>query len=1063
MDTPDAFLIEWDASTPYLVGSPFLGHRFYGGHSGGSSGSSLSVSNSDGVLRSLSNAVGRVRSIMVWDSEDFIEDNLRIFDSSASSSFFIEFGAYENPHQSATHFIIRDGDDYYVSKEGVAGRNSSFVRNGTQLEWGLFDPADFDNFDATDEALGMSVTGFSLREFGNVTGVGLIGTARRPNNNPVIDIKSFVVTLAGPGVPTSPTYGNDGDLWTIPGWIEAENYDTGGPGVSYHDTSPGNTAGSFRAWEHVDVEVTGDLLGGHNVTMIEAGEWLQYSVNVTQCGYYHIVTRFASEDNVGNFRYLVDGVDVTGTISHPKTDGAQSWVDVASPQFYLEPGERTIRLEFLSGGFNVNWFKVMREPKAGDFLTARPEWAGVWANTFGRNEPLEPFAHLIAGEADRPQWRNIEPTKGNPDFSRIEATLNRCIERDYYYYAEIWSGHWHTAPWVYDNGVPEVHFSGSNDTAPYYLDENYIRHLNRFFKDFAEFLAGLSEAQRERIAFLQIGFGSTGDRQLYKDEPINSAYRINSEEYLAYMKRATVAWHAAFAAHPETRGIRFLWNVDDYDGLNPEQLDNVGDGRRGEMLYAEWMRRNYNVQFRKQQFTPAIGYMASNQERRQDEQQRAHFYGVGDPPRWNGNPEFIRGEHNDFRWAETPMAKKALRWHYYWTAIAGVDRGLDAWETHADPGEKYILSGNYNEAYAFATRHSFHKRGKTSPLAFVALRDVLDYSDAERFAGLPGSASRDSVTRINAILAQYAPYGAANEDTDAVLNLSGNRYLHDSKGLNDVVWQVIDRNYQRHMRQIDPHETSVGWWRVGSKDQPYGRFARAFEHESGKNALYFQFDDRFFQSPPVKTEITVIYFDEVAGSTWDLRYDNGGESLATAQSVTTVGDGEWKTLTVTLHDAVFNRNGPRGSDIALVNTDTVNNKFHLVEVRRADDFEAFAQAKGLVMGPDGDDDGDGFSNFYEFAMGGDPKDPSDQGVHPSLTIDPSGEGNFRFFMRQSYLSNLIYRIEGSDDLDEWTVLEEWSSPPEGSLGPMVDYPFLWPMEEFPKFFLRLTVEDASND
>jgi len=85
----------------------------------------------------------------------------------------------------------------------------------------------------------------------------------------------------------------------------------------------------------------------------------------------------------------------------------------------------------------------------------------------------------------------------------------------------------------------------------------------------------------------------------------------------------------------------------------------------------------------------------------------------------------------------------------------------------------------------------------------------------------------------------------------------------------------------------------------------------------------------------------VIYFDEAPGTTWDLRYDNGGESLAIAKSVTTSGpsdsfpDGEWKTLTVTVDDAVFNRNGPRESDVALVNTDTFNNKFHLVEIRRS--------------------------------------------------------------------------------------------------------------------------------
>ena len=33
---------------------------------------------------------------------------------------------------------------------------------------------------------------------------------------------------------------------TVPGRIEAEDYDNGGEGVAYHDTTPGNTGGAYR-------------------------------------------------------------------------------------------------------------------------------------------------------------------------------------------------------------------------------------------------------------------------------------------------------------------------------------------------------------------------------------------------------------------------------------------------------------------------------------------------------------------------------------------------------------------------------------------------------------------------------------------------------------------------------------------------------------------------------------------------------------------------------------------------------------------------------------------------
>src|SRR4051794_11916968 len=49
----------------------------------------------------------------------------------------------------------------------------------------------------------------------------------------------------------------------IPGRIEAENYDTNGPGISFYDNTPGNSGGDYRN-EDVDIEVTTDIGGGYD-------------------------------------------------------------------------------------------------------------------------------------------------------------------------------------------------------------------------------------------------------------------------------------------------------------------------------------------------------------------------------------------------------------------------------------------------------------------------------------------------------------------------------------------------------------------------------------------------------------------------------------------------------------------------------------------------------------------------------------------------------------------------------------------------------------------------------
>ena len=65
----------------------------------------------------------------------------------------------------------------------------------------------------------------------------------------------------------------------MPGTVQAANFDNGGEGVAYHDTTPGNTGGAYRATD-VDIEPASD--GGYDVGWIAAGEWLNYTVNVGQ-------------------------------------------------------------------------------------------------------------------------------------------------------------------------------------------------------------------------------------------------------------------------------------------------------------------------------------------------------------------------------------------------------------------------------------------------------------------------------------------------------------------------------------------------------------------------------------------------------------------------------------------------------------------------------------------------------------------------------------------------------------------------------------------------------------
>jgi hypothetical protein len=100
--------------------------------------------------------------------------------------------------------------------------------------------------------------------------------------------------------------------------------------------------------------------------------------------------------------------------------------------------------------------------------------------------------------------------------------------------------------------------------------------------------------------------------------------------------------------------------------------------------------------------------------------------------------------------------------------------------------------------------------------------------------------------------------------------------------------------------------------------------------------MYFNFAADFPAKRAAQVTFKVIYYDKTAGSTWAFKYDVGSSNLATALSVTNSGDATWKTVSVTVTNAVLQNNGPNGSDFALVNTDGVDDIFHMIEATYAD-------------------------------------------------------------------------------------------------------------------------------
>ena len=70
-------------------------------------------------------------------------------------------------------------------------------------------------------------------------------------------------------------------------YVEAEDFDKGGQGVGFYDTSKSNQGGKYRT-ESSDFVGLGEGGTGYYVGWTATGEWLYYSVDVQEAGVYRM-------------------------------------------------------------------------------------------------------------------------------------------------------------------------------------------------------------------------------------------------------------------------------------------------------------------------------------------------------------------------------------------------------------------------------------------------------------------------------------------------------------------------------------------------------------------------------------------------------------------------------------------------------------------------------------------------------------------------------------------------------------------------------------------------------
>lgn len=141
----------------------------------------------------------------------------------------------------------------------------------------------------------------------------------------------------------------------LPGKFEAEHFDIGENGVAYSDNDAGNNG--TNNYRDADVDIDKNDGDGWCVGWTNAGEWMEYTVNVAEEQLMIWTARVASGTTGSGFQMYFDGEDLTGNIEVPKTDDSQwkTYVEVKGRTLFALPvGTHKIRLAITGSSCNID-------------------------------------------------------------------------------------------------------------------------------------------------------------------------------------------------------------------------------------------------------------------------------------------------------------------------------------------------------------------------------------------------------------------------------------------------------------------------------------------------------------------------------------------------------------------------------------------------------------------------------------------------------------------------------------------------------------------------------------
>ncbi|HVY26677.1 MAG TPA: carbohydrate-binding protein [Polyangiaceae bacterium] len=261
------------------------------------------------------------------------------------------------------------------SADKVLGSNANYVQFATFNDWGentQAEPSVGQGYTALQHLQTKLGAGYGLNELQLIKRLFDERVKARKNNDTTrqANLDQASAYLAAKNIsgaqtiidgtappPPNGTQSAYGSGQSIPGTIQAENYDNGGEGVAFHDTSTANEGAAYRTGtgDSVDVEGTGDAGGGYDIGWTNSGEWQEYTFTNSTTRNYDFKARLANPGNAAKISISLDDVLISPIVNVPSTGGWQTYADVPLvSNKQVTSGTHVLRVTTEAGGFNFN-------------------------------------------------------------------------------------------------------------------------------------------------------------------------------------------------------------------------------------------------------------------------------------------------------------------------------------------------------------------------------------------------------------------------------------------------------------------------------------------------------------------------------------------------------------------------------------------------------------------------------------------------------------------------------------------------------------------------------------